>query len=76
MEKTFMTNQLMTQLSNTTKSEKGQVDDYTTVCLLDFTYFEKNSRLIAIQEIIFTGKIKAPEQNTRVVIYYILGQSK
>ena len=48
-------------------------DDYTTGCLLDFTYFEKNYRLIAadwskqkvldsdsraIQQIIFTGKIK------------------
>ena len=33
-----MTNQLMTQLSNTTKLEisTGQGDDYTTGCLLDF----------------------------------------
>ena len=30
----------------------------------------------AIQEIIFTGKIKATENNTRVIIYYILEQSK
>ena len=48
----------MTQLNNTTKLEKYQQDDddyyttqgddYTTGCLLDFTYFEKNYRLIAV----------------------------
>ena len=27
---------------------KGQGDDYTTCCLLDLAYFEKNYRLIAI----------------------------
>ena len=30
----------------------------------------------AIQQIIFTGKIKSTEENTRVIIYYILEQSK
>ena len=30
----------------------------------------------AIQQIIFTDKIKATEANTRVILYYILGQSK
>ena len=30
----------------------------------------------AIQQIIFTGKIKAAEADTRVIIYYILGKSK
>ena len=55
------------------KASTGQGDDYTTGCLLDFVYFEKNFRLIAvdlskqkaldpdsraIQQIIFTGKIK------------------
>ena len=29
-----------------------------------------------IQQIIFTGKIKATEANTRVIIYYILEKSK
>ena len=58
---------------------------------MDFSYFEKNYRLIAvdlskkksldadsraIQQIIFTGKIKATEANTGVIIYYILEQSK
>ena len=59
--------------------------------MLDSAYFEKIYRLIAfdlnkqkaldadsraIQQIIFTGKIKATEDNTRVMIYYILQQSK
>ena len=58
---------------------------------MDFAYFEKNYRLIvadlskqkalyadlrAIQQIIFTGKIKATVASTRVMIYYILEQSK
>ena len=66
-------------------------DDYTTGCLLDYAYFKDNYKLIAvdlskqkaldadpraIQQIIFTGKIKATEANTRVIIYYILEQSK
>ena len=59
--------------------------------MLDFAYFEKNYRLIAvdlskqkaldadsraIQQIIFTGKIKATVANTKLIIYYILEQSK
>ena len=84
----------MTQLNNTTTLEKyqpGQGDDYTTGCLLDFAYFEKNYGLIAVdlskqksldtdsrttQQIIFTGKIKTTVANTRVITYYILEQSK
>ena len=73
------------------KISTGQGDDYTTGCLLHFASFEKNCRLIAvdlskqkalnadsraIQQIIFTGKIKATEANTRVIIYYILEKSK
>ena len=69
----------------------GQGDDYTSGCLLDFPYFEKNYRLIVvdlskqkaldadsrvIQQIIFTGKITATQNNARVIIYYILEQSK
>ena len=73
------------------KISTKQGDDYRTGGLLDFTYFEKKNRLIAvdlskqktldadsraIQQIIFTGKIKATDPNTRVIIYYILEQSK
>ena len=60
------------------KTSTGQGDDYTTGSLLDFAYFEKNCRLIAgdlikqkaldadsraIQQIIFTGKIKSTVAN-------------
>ena len=64
----------------------GQGDDYTTRCLLDFAYLEKNCRLIAadltkqkaldadsraIQQIIFTGKA-----DNSIKVYYILDKSK
>ena len=73
------------------KISTGQGDDYTTGCLLDFAYFENNYRLTAadlteqkvldadsraIQQIIFTGTIKAKVANTRVVIFYVLEMSK
>ena len=63
----------------------------TTGCLLDFSCFEKNYRLIApdlskqkaleadsraIQQIIFKGKIKSTVANASVRIYYVLEQSK
>ena len=59
--------------------------------MLHFAYFENNYRLTAanlskqkaldadsrtIQQIIFTGKIKATEENTRVITYYIIEKSK
>ena len=59
--------------------------------MLDFSYFEKNYRLIAvdlskqkaldadfraIQQIIFTGEIEATVANTRVVIFYVLEKLK
>ena len=84
-------NDLIKQYDEVRKISTGQGDDYTTGCLLDFAYFENNYRLIAadlskqkaldadsraIQQIIFTGKIKAAADNTRVIIYYILEQSK
>ena len=84
-------NDSIKQYDEIRKISTGQGDDYTTGCLLDFAYFEKNYRLIAvdlskqkaldadsraIQKIIFTGKIKATEANTKVTIYYILEQSK
>ena len=58
---------------------------------MDFSYFEKKYRLTAadlskqktlnvnarvIQKIIFTDKVKATEANTRMIIYYLLKQSK
>ena len=84
-------NDLIKQYNEIIKISTGQGDDYTTGCLLDFAYFEKTYRLIvadlskekaldadsrAIQQIIFTGKIRATQNNTRVIIYYILEQSR
>ena len=68
------------------KISTGQGNDYTTGCLLDFSYFEKIYRLIAadlskqkaldadsraIQQIIFTGKT-----DNQIRVYYIFEQSK
>ena len=58
---------------------------------INFAYFEKNYRLIAAdlnkqkaldadsratQQIIFIGKLKSTVANTRLIIYYVLKQSK
>ena len=84
-------NDLIKQYDEIRKISRGQGDDYTAGCSLDFPNFEKSYRLIAtdlskqkaldadsrtIQQIIFTGKKKATEENTRVIIYYILEKSK
>ena len=84
-------NDSIKQYDEVRKISIGQGNDYTTGCLLNFAYFEKNYRFIAadlskqkvldadskaIQQIIFTGQIKATEGNTRVILYYILKQSK
>ena len=66
-------NDSIKQYDEIRKISTGQGDDYTTGCLLDFAYFEKNYKLIAL---IFTGKIKETRDNTRLIIYYILEQSK
>ena len=87
MVEIFMINDSVKQYDEIRKISTGKGDDYTTGCLLDFDYFEKNYRIIAadlskqkaldadspaIQQIIFTGKIKVTVANTRVIIYYIL----
>ena len=61
----------MTQLSNTTKSEKYQQD---AVDLSKQKALDADSR--AIQQITFTGKIKATEVNTGIIIYYMLKNKK
>ena len=65
----------MTQSNNTTKSEKYQ-QDYRLIAadLSKQKALDADSK--AIQQIIFTGKIKAKEADTRVIIYYILEKSK
>ena len=82
---------LIKQYNEVRKISTGQGDDYTTGCLLDFDYFEKNYKIIAadlskqkaldadsraIQQIIFTGEIKSTVENTRVIIFYVLEKSK
>ena len=82
---------LIKQYDEVRKISTGQGDDYTTGCLLDFDYFEKNYKIIAadlskqkaldadsraIQQIIFTGEIKSTVANTRVIIFYVLEKSK
>ena len=79
-------NDLIKQYDEIRKISTGHGDDYTTGCLLDLAYFDKNYRLIAadlskrealdadpkaIQQIIFTG-----EASVNVLIYYILEKSK
>ena len=79
-------NDSIKQYDEVRKISTGKGDDYTTGCLLDFAYFEKNYKIIAadlskqkaldadskaIQEIIFTGHTDA-----QIRVYYILEQSK
>ena len=80
-------NDSIKQYDEVRKVSTGQGDDYTTGCLLDFAYFEKNYRLIAadlskqkaldadpkaIQQIIFTGQV----DNEALTVFYILEKSK
>ena len=84
-------NDSIKQYDEIRKISTGKGDDYTTGCLLDFSYFEKNYRMIAadlsnqkaldadsraIQQIIFTSEIKVTVANTRVIIFYVLEKSK
>ena len=79
-------NDSIKQYDEVRKISTGKGDDYTTGCLLDFDYFEKNQKIIAadlskkkaldadsraIQQIIFTA-----HTDTQIRVYYILKQSK
>ena len=83
-------NDSIKQYDEIRKISTGQGDDYTTGCLLDFAYFEKNYRLIsvdlskqkaldadsrAIQQIVFQGVVGG-ENNTKIRLYTILEKSK
>ena len=84
-------NDSIKQYDEVRKISTGKGDDYTAGCLLDFAYFEKNYRIIAvdlskqkaldvdsraIQQIIFTEEIKATVADTKVIIFYVLEKSK
>ena len=68
---------------NIPKIATGQGNDYPTGCLLDYSYFKKYCKLIAIdlskqqkryadpnaaQQIIFTGNLNRPEGTTMIFI--------
>ena len=78
-------NDLIKQYDEVRKISTGRGDDYTTGCLLDFAYFEKNYKIMAanlnkekaldadpkaIEQIIFTGKTDNAIRN-----YYVLEQT-
>ena len=56
-------NDLIKQYDEVRKISTGQGDDYTTGCLLDFAYFEKNYRLIAAD----LSKQKALDADSRAI---------
>ena len=75
-------NDSIKQYDEIRKISTGQGDDYTTGCLLDFSYFEKNYRLIAadlskqkvldadsraIQQIVFIGKVTAVTKDSNIL---------
>ena len=83
-------NDSIKQYDEVRKISTGQGDDYTTGCLLDFAYFEKNYRLIAvdlskqkaldadpraIQQIVFQGVVGGVV-GTKIRLYTILEKSK
>ena len=80
------TNDLIKQYNELRKISTGQGDDYTTGCLLNFTYFKKNNKIISadlskqkaldadlrvIQQIISTGKV-----DEAAVVYYLYEKSR
>ena len=56
-------NDSIKQYDETREISTGQGDDYTTGCLLEFSYTEKNYRLIAID----LSKQKALDADTRAI---------
>ena len=80
-------NGLIKQYDEARKLSKGQGDDYTTGCLLDYVYFKDAFRIItsdlikqkaldtdpeAIQRIIFTGQT----DDEALTVFHILEKSK
>ena len=58
-------NDSIKQYDEIRKISTGQGDDYTTGCLLDFAYFEKNYRLIAAD----LSKQKALDADSKAVYF-------
>ena len=83
-------NDVTKQYDEVRKVSTGYDDDYTTGCLLDYTYFKDNYKLIAvdlskqkgldadpraIQQIAFQGVVGG-DAGTKIRLYTILEQSE
>ena len=81
---------MIKQYDEVRKVSTTYVDDYTTGCLLDYSYFKDNYKLIAvdlrkqkavdadpraIQQIVFQGAVGGNDF-TKIRLYTILEQSK
>ena len=79
-------NDLIKRYDKVRKVLTGQDDDYTTGCLLDYTYFKDNYRLIAanlskqealdtypraIQQIVFQGVVGGADKHKNKTVYYL-----
>ena len=58
----------MKQYDEVRKVSTGQGDDYTTGCLLDYSYFQDNYRLIAVD----LSKQKALDADPRAIQQVVL----
>ena len=67
------TNDLTKQYYEVRKVATGQGDDDTTKCLLDYTYFRDNCRLIEDSNILLKGITKTIENETKEQIGRFLG---
>ena len=81
-------NSMAKTYENIRKIAIGQGDDYTTGCLLDYTYYKENYKMIAIdlskqeeldsdaraiQQIIFTANL---DRNGNTTIFFITEEAK
>ena len=81
-------NSMTKTYENIRKIATGQGDDYTTGCLLDYSYFKENYKMIAIdlskqqaldadpraiQQIIFTANL---DRNEGITMFFIIEQTK
>ena len=81
-------NSMTTTYENVRRISAGHGDDYTTGCLLDYSYFKENYKLIAIdlskqqaldadpraiQQISFTANL---ERDRNTTMFFIIEQAK
>ena len=84
-------NDLIKHYDEVRKISTGKSDDYTTGCLLDYTYFKVNYRLIAvdlrkqkaldadpraIQQIVFQGVVGGVDKTKKDCILFLKNQKK